>query len=158
MLLGSYASVNLHDPETYIASVVMLFSSYPLWAGEAAVRIAPIDAKYAPPSIGVLRPILEDQVRTHRYAKQWDRAADDQLKRLDPPRRERPSYDELKAKYGQNWGINNSEQQSTKSPEQCRDELIAQIGQEAFDAIPDRGFTSTEWQELRAPTNSEAAE
>ena len=46
-MLGSYPSLNLHDPESYMASIISLFCSYPLWAGERAVSKVPVQgARY----------------------------------------------------------------------------------------------------------------
>ncbi len=46
-MLGSYPSLNLHDPKTYISSVVSLFCCYPLWAGEKAVAKIQTTANHA---------------------------------------------------------------------------------------------------------------
>lgn len=63
------------------------------------------------PSIKQVTDALEDQVRILRDAKRWDEATKvkDQPAIAGPqpiPREQRPTYEELKAKYGPNWGIN----------------------------------------------------
>ena len=155
-MLGSYPSLNLHDPETYIAAICSLLTGYPLWAAERAVDKATIESKFIPPTPGILKPHLEDEVRTARYVEQWNRGAE--LQALPQP--PGPSAEERRAfiesrreKYGPDWVRPWRPQQQTR--EQAREALIAQIGQEAFDAIPDAGYKLDEWQKLRAPKTDE---
>jgi hypothetical protein len=152
-MLGSYPSVNLHDPQTYAAAMCELLVKYPIWAAESAVNRALTgeESKFVPPTLGVLRPLLEAEVRVCRYAAEWDKRADEQRKLLAaPPRASRLTYAELKAKYGPNWGISSGRPQPPTQAE-SRAALIAQIGEEAFDAIPDAGIRTDDWQKLRAP-------
>lgn len=137
-MLGSYPSLNLHDPETYIAAVCSLLLCYPLWAGEAAIRKGTIESKYIPPTPGILEPILEDEVRAARYVDEWDRGARAQLALPPPQREKRLTMAELKAKYGPTWGIK-SDRKAEPTREESRAALLAAIGQEAFDAIPEIG-------------------
>jgi hypothetical protein len=51
---------------------------------------------------------------------------------------------------GANWGINTGKPRPP-TREEAREVLIAQIGQEAFDALPDTGIRTDDWQKLRAP-------
>ena len=37
--LGSFPSLNLHDPEIYIADLCALLCGYPLWAGQRAIDV-----------------------------------------------------------------------------------------------------------------------
>jgi hypothetical protein len=158
-MLGSYPSLNLHDPETYIATICTLLTGYPLWAAEIAVDKATVESKYIPPTPGILKPHLEELVRTPRYLAQWDKDA--KLQALPPP--PGPSAEERRAfiasrreKYGPDWVRPWRPQQPTR--EQARDALIAQIGQEAFDATPDAGFTTDEWKKLQGPQITEGAD
>lgn len=157
-MLGSYPSLSLHDPETYMAGMVRLLLGYPGWAGDGAVKraIGSDECKFSPPTQGVLRPLLEDEVRVHRYAEDWNRGAA-QLALPPPPC---PSTDErqahiakLREKYGPTFGIASLRRQEPTQAE-ARAELVAAIGQEAFDAMPDAGY---DWKKLVAP-KVEAAE
>lgn len=158
-MLGSYPSVNLHDPETYISVICSLLTGYPLWAAENAIEKATMEAKFAPPTPGILKPHLEDAVRTARYVEQWNRGAE--LQALPPPsglsaEERRAFIESRREKYGLDWGIN-TDRSRPPTREEARQALIAEIGQEAFDAIPDAGYTTDEWQKLRAPKLSEQA-
>src|SRR6516225_1007606 len=104
-LLGGYPNFNLHDPEAYIATLCAILTGYPLWAGERGIQqVQRTTAKAWPPTAGQLREALEDQVKAHRYAAEW---REDAARMIEHRRdcSDRPTYEELKAKYGPNWGI-----------------------------------------------------
>jgi hypothetical protein len=151
-LLGSYPSLNLHDPETYITAVTALFRGYPFWAGESVVRKVTSESKFVP-TLAEIRPHLESEVRTHRYAQEWERSARQTLlegqKQLSGPKEPRPTLDEMRAKHGPNWGIKDPDKKPMPTREECRQQLIAQIGQAAFDAIPDAPTdTIGDWKKI----------
>lgn len=165
-LLGSFPSLSLHDPETYITAVTALFRGYPFWAGEAVVRKVASESKFVP-TLAEIRPHLEAEVRSYRYAQEWERGARQTLiegqKRISGPVTPRPTYDELKAKYGDNWGITNPDRPIQPTREEARQALIAQIGQEAFDALPDAPSKQIgDWKKISASMvkvdDAEAAE
>lgn len=156
-LLGSYPSVNLHDPETYVAAVVSLLTGYPYWAGETVVRKITASTQFVP-TLAEIRPALEEQVKVARYAAEWDRGAEQQLLPA-PPRPPKPTMEELKAKYGPNWGISNPDKARRPKP-LSPDELCAKYGvsREDFDALPNAKDYG-KWQKLNLPEpESEAAE
>ena len=103
--LKSFPTLNLASPEVYLLELAVLFAGYPWWAGAGAIEVAKDTFKF-PPTRAELRPLLEDQVR-------YVRRADEQLGKGDfsvltvQPRGKRPTYNELKEKYGDNWGIKN---------------------------------------------------
>ena len=68
-------------------------------------------------------------------AQRRARAAEDA--EMQDKRGRRPTMDELRAKHGPNWGIKDSGAKIQPTKEESRQALIAQIGQEAFDALPD---------------------
>ncbi len=82
-LLGSYPSLNLHDPETFMTELVVAFLKYPQWVGEQAV----VDAKRASPiyvpSVPLVEKSCEDAIVQTRqaftYAQQWERQTQLQL-------------------------------------------------------------------------------
>jgi hypothetical protein len=89
---------------------------------------------------------IEQLAAAQRQRAEEERAADEQRKR-------RPALDELRAKYGPNWGIATG-RKPPPTREQARTQLIAQVGQAAFDAMPEAGY---DWQKLKAPP-AQAAE
>jgi len=147
-MLGSYPSLSLHDPKSYIAAICSMLCSYPLWAGERAIGEAVVESKFAPPTPGILKPLLDGQVSTARYVNHWEKVAGDTVKQLDAPRAPRESMDELRARHGPNWGIATG-RKPVPTVEQARAELIANIGQAAFDALPDAGHDTETWQKLK---------
>ena len=83
-LLGSYPSVNLHDPEIYVADIASLLSSYPLWAGEMAIDRVKKTTKFIP-TVADLHPELESAVKPLRYAQQWEQRAHAQIEDRTTP-------------------------------------------------------------------------
>lgn len=153
-MLGSYPSLTLHDPETYISVICTLLLGYPLWAAERAMTAATIESKFAPPTPGILKPLLEGEVRTARYVEEWDQGAE-RLRALPPPPGPTPAERRAlmaakREKYGPGFGIDRKAKREP-TPASVRAEIIAQIGQEAFDAIPDAGISCGDWAKLRAP-------
>lgn len=143
--LGSFPSLNLHDPEIYIADLCALLCGYPLWAGEKAIEKVKELSEW-PATRAKIKPLLDDHVRLPKFAEEWDRnarlqIADTEALAIEGPKEQRLSYDELRAKYdgpnGEKWGISNPDYRPQKTRHQVREELIARFGQEAFDAIPD---------------------
>lgn len=140
-MLGCYPSLNLHDPKIYIANMVTLLSGYPLWAGEDAVTAVKRKTKFIPTE-AELHAELKDRTAAFRYAAEWESDAQSMIaahKALPAPVEHKLSYEELREKYdgpnGEKWGF--GELPST-TPQRAREALIAQIGQAAFDAIPDQ--------------------
>lgn len=142
-MLGAYPSLSLHDPKTYIANMVTLLCGYPLWAGEEAISAVKKKTRFIPTEAELYEE-LHERTTAARYAAEWERDAARMLEQRAlpaPPSAPKLSYDELRAKYdgpnGEKWGITNPDATKThKTPGQSQAELIAQIGQEAFDAIP----------------------
>lgn len=145
-LLGSYPVLNAHDPETYIANLVALFAGYPLWAGEQALGPIKSAAPEWPPAEGKARQILEDQVRTRRYSAEFERDATKQLEDRRNGRISRPTYDELKAMYGPNWGIGQDRKRGG-FPALTLDQVREKYGAERVDAVPDT--TDDGWKKLK---------
>lgn len=144
-MLGCYPSLSLHDPKTYMANLVTLLSGYPLWAGEQAVEAVKKTSKFIP-THAELYEELDDRTKPFRYAAEWERGAQqllDQRALPAPDAGPKPTYEELRAKYdgpnGEKWGISNPDRPwvARQTPAKARAELIAVIGQDAFDAIPD---------------------
>lgn len=144
-MLGSYPSLSLHDPKTYIANLVTLLSGYPLWAGERAINVVKRNSKFIPTEADIYQEIIEC-VKPVENLQKWERAVEKQIAERalpGPPPAKRLTYEELRAKYdgpnGEKWGIENPDfkLRKLKTPQQYKNELIAKIGKEAFDAIPD---------------------
>lgn len=143
--LGSFPSLNLHDPEVYVADLCTLLCNYPLWVGEKAIQKVKETIKF-PTTQAELKPLLDDHVRLPKYQQEWDRnarlqIADTEALAIEGPKVKRMTYEELRAKHdgpnGEPWGISNPDHKPRQSRQQIREALIAQVGQAAFDAIPD---------------------
>lgn len=142
--LGSFPSLNLHDPEIYIADLCQLLCGYPLWAGENSIEQVKNTIKF-PATRAEIKPLLDDHVRLPKYVAEWERNAQAQIADtrlfLEGPPWPKLSYEELRAKYdgpnGEPWGISNPDARPVVTRDKARTLLIGQVGQAAFDAIPD---------------------
>ena len=156
-LMGSYPSHTAVDPEIYISALVSLFTGYPLWAGEKAIKKVAETSEFLP-TIAKVKPILEDQVQALRSAARWEADAQAMQKRLAGPDFSEPAYrarmlERLQRLSSELRGASRStdlNKKPEKTVSEIRDELVQQVGQAAFDAIPD---APTHW-----PTAAEAAE
>lgn len=172
--LGGFPSLNLHDPEIYIADLCALLCGYPLWAGENAVDKIKDTNKF-PAVRAEIKPLLDESVRIPKFSQQWEAQARAQIAATaalaieGPAAAPKLTYDELREKYdgpnGEKWGIANPGERPVVTRAKARADLIAQIGQAAFDALPDLkppsgsiGAAAAKVAADVAPPHSEAAE
>jgi len=164
--LGSFPSLNLHDPEIYIADLCGLLCGYPLWAGERAIEKIKDTNKF-PATRAEIKPLLEDNVRIPKFAQEWESRANEQIadrSRLaieGPAPAPKLSYEELRAKYdgpnGEKWGLDDPGERPVLTRAKARSALIEKYGQAAFDAVPDAKVSMDKLGE-HAPPIEQAAE
>lgn len=109
LLLGCYRKGEANDPETYVAAITATLSRYPEEVITAVTHPAsglPVTLSWLPTVKDVkdacetaLYPIRQRELRDQRVTEQLA------LRDQDIPRNERPTFEELKAKYGDNWGL-----------------------------------------------------
>jgi hypothetical protein len=114
-LFGFYPRGAASDPEVFMTGVVQLLAAYPMTAVEAILSpLSGLPARHKfLPSISEIREALEDQVAVIRRRQQWEytrkRYAEiEPLPQLPKPAEQpepRPTLEDLRAKYGQNWGL-----------------------------------------------------
>jgi hypothetical protein len=122
-----------------MAGVVDLLSGYPEFVVARALDVRlgwPAKFKFCP-SIAEMREWLEAEMRPHRYAREWEAGAREQLLPA-PPAPPKPTMPELKARYGENWGLTPDERVN-KPKVYSLGELAAKYGvpREAVEAVPD---------------------
>lgn len=128
MLYSAYRTDQYADPEGFMASLGLVFSQYPddVIVYVTDPRTGVQRGKVFPPSIaeivGACDARLADKERMRRYMN-WGRNEPTPL--LEGPKNEdRPTYDDLKAKFGDNWGIGAEELQARKAtPAPTADQL-----------------------------------
>jgi hypothetical protein len=109
ILLGCYRTGDANDPETYVAAITAVLARYPeevITAVTHPVTGLPSSGKGWLPTIREVseacaaahEPIVQNELRLKRIKDQLEA-------RERAERGERLSFDELKAKYGPNWGI-----------------------------------------------------
>lgn len=153
LLFGQYRKGDANDPETYTASIAAILSDYP----EETIRYVTdprtgLAANPMPdpetgrvwtgmPNPGEVKRACENHDRPRRNAiareaQERKRIAEmAEMERIAQDRPNRLTYDELKAKYGPNWGLGDVEQK----PGETLDDFLKRhsITREQWDAIPD---------------------
>jgi hypothetical protein len=147
-LLAAFPNGSPANAKGYIGALAAVLGDYPK---SVALRCADIrrgvarETRFLPTVADIvafceretaeLRGIVdrEDHHATLARAQQERAEAED---RAAAVRKARPTYADLKAKYGPDWGITNPDRKPVQSPQDARNALIADIGQAAFDAIP----------------------
>src|SRR4051812_1523941 len=116
MLYSAYRTDQYADPDGFMASLGLVFSQYPNDVIEYVTdpRTGVQRGKVFPPSIAEIVSAcdtrLADNARLRRYMN-WGK--NDSAPLLEGPKNEdRPTYDDLKAKYGCDWGIGAEEKQA----------------------------------------------
>lgn len=94
------------DPQIFLAGVVELFCNYPHEIVERSVSpVFGMPAKFKfPPRLSEIKEFLDEKMGPIRREQARPKA----LPKPEVDRSQRPTYDELKAKYGPNWGIGNA--------------------------------------------------
>jgi hypothetical protein len=106
--MGYFPPSAVVDQKIFAAGLVELLSSYPEWLVNAVSNVRsglPAHFNFMP-SIAELRKFCEDL-----RAADYERRRRLEIQKLPPPmdRSNRPTYEELKARYGPNWGIGSME-------------------------------------------------
>jgi hypothetical protein len=141
-LCGFFPRTAASNEEIFLAGLVQLLSAYPEWALNQACDVhhgLPSLHKFLP-SIAEIREYLEALLaadRQHReLIERWTKPA---LRPPDPDRTTRSTYEALKTKHGEHWGVVNPDpmERGKQTAQQAEAKLRALIGDDAFDALPD---------------------
>jgi hypothetical protein len=129
LLLGCYRTGEANDPETYVAAVTAVLARYP----EQVITDVTHPVTGLPSKKGWLPTVKEVSDACAELAEPIARN-EERLKQIKAQlearemeaRGERPSLDELKAKYGKDWGLTSLEAPKSKpKPAPSWDEIIA---------------------------------
>lgn len=107
MLFSAYRTDQYTDPESYMASLGMVFEQYPdeVICYVTDPRTGIQRNKKWPPAISEIVTALDDRVAALKQKKKFENWGKNEPLMIDPPREDRMSLDELKAMYGENWGL-----------------------------------------------------
>ncbi|MGY3479513.1 hypothetical protein [Bradyrhizobium ottawaense] len=113
VLLGSYDGVEVHDPEVFVAAVIRIFRHFSTdvlrQVCDPSVGL-PVKLKWFPKLFEIKAECnaVSAEFAHRERLKNWGKS-------IAPPenREGRPTIDELKAKYGPNWGILQEEKLSS---------------------------------------------
>jgi hypothetical protein len=123
ILLGCYRTGDANDPETYVAAVTAVLSHYPeevITSVTHPVTGLPSKKGWLPTVKEVteacdaaVEPIVQNEARLKRIKDQLEAR-----ERME--RGEKPTLEQLKDKYGENWGL--SQPGNVKTPDQKAEE------------------------------------
>lgn len=111
ILLGCYPQSTAHDPKTYMMALAAVLCEYPAWVVERVsdprtgiarrIRFLPTVAELIADCEELLQPVRAERHRRAVIAQQLaERKAI-----AAPTRADRPTLEELKKRYGPNWGL-----------------------------------------------------
>jgi hypothetical protein len=159
-LFGFFPRSAASDPQVFMAGVVELLAGYPAWVADRILSPKhglPAHHTFLP-SIKEIRERCEDEFKAHRYAREFDQTSDALRLKYSAPQLEgpapppRPTYTELKARYGPKWGITDPNHEKRAAVYLSAAELRAKYGS-AFDLCPDQpeDFGLKRLKHLKAP-------
>lgn len=163
-MLGGFPSLNLHDPETYMATITAMLMGYSLKVGEQAIEKITATSKFVPAPAEV-KEALEECRPKPTYADIWNERAQIQLDERDeierqrllaPPRKTKEEfffdfYAEMEAR-GMHFKNRTVPHKETRAS--VMEKL--KITPEQFDAIPDAPKNPKYWDgEREAPVVGE---
>lgn len=159
-MLGGYPSLNLHDPETYIASVTALLCGFSWWVGERAIEKVSTESKFVPSKAEIAEAckhfapdpsIVHSKPLSVMIEEATSAAREEKARRLlEPPKQ---TIEELRAEMRERGFP-----MGGKAPHrETADSVKAKLGlsDEQWDAIPDAP-PAGQWQAL-VDAASEAA-
>ena len=112
-MLSAYPFVRAHDEAGYVAGLVQAVLAYPLSIAQRCadpVHGAPRDYERPPVPSQLIAWFERETNRLETEKRRADRLNDvhklrSEARRLEDARKQRPTIAELKAKYGENWGL-----------------------------------------------------
>lgn len=119
MIFSAYRTDQYPDPDGYMVSLGAVLEQYPddvvLYVSDPRTGIQR-DSKW-PPTINEIVTALDSRASDLKWKKRFENWGQNESLMIEPPREERLSLDELKAKYGENWGLTSLNSKTTTQDE-----------------------------------------
>lgn len=140
-LMSCYRPSDVNDPEVYIQAVSAVLGMYPKNVVVAVVDPRcglPARLKWLP-TVAEVKESCEVEMRPIYRQREWDRQSEERRNRISSTTHERPSFNELKDRYGPNWGLKTTDDLWKPPPleKMCAD---AGVTVEEFEAINDEAL------------------
>jgi len=130
LLFGSFRTGNANDPDTYVAAVTAVLARY---SEEIITEVThPVfglakQTDWLPTVKEVYEACEKAAEPMYRRQREAKLIADTLAARAEPPRENRPTREEMQAKYGENWGLTSLDEKpkgsTFKAP--TKEELVA---------------------------------
>lgn len=150
-MIRGYANRGSAD-KGYIGAIAELLCQYPRTVARDCadpLRGVVTTTSYMPTSADIVK-WCEPKSSVMRGRVEWEERAERQLQERrefeQKQHNRKETYDELKARYGENWGINNPDRKPKPTREQVLQALYDNYGREKVDAVPDAGPDA--WRKL----------
>lgn len=155
-LVGCYRTGEASDPDTYFRALAALLGSYPTEVIHAVVDPRcgiPAQSQWLP-TLAEVKAACEREMEPVYREREYQRRRSDLARALPPPPSgDRPTIDQLKAQYGECWGIKQDDDgprfgkkwEPPSLEKMCAD---AGIAPDEFEAI---NAEAVKWEKLRAP-------
>lgn len=139
VLLGCYRTGDANDPEIYVRSVAAVLSEYPVEVMKAVCdpRFGlPAKSKWLP-TIFEIKDACEAAMAPYDRRQREAAAEEERRLMLSAPPVDRPTYEEMKAKHGENWGIRDPKGDRQRVAARTLDDLCREAGiaREDFELI-----------------------
>jgi hypothetical protein len=131
LLLGCYRTGDANDPETYVAAITAILARYPEEVITTVTHPAtglpskkswlPTVKEVTDACVEAYEPIVQNELRLKRIREQMEA-------REREYRGEKPTMDQLKSRFGENWGLNRLE--NDKTPDEKSEENLAALERE----------------------------
>lgn len=141
LFFGSFRKADADDPETFTAGCLRLFTAYP----PAAVRHVVDPVTGLPgrsewlPTMKAIKEALDGWAAEEKRAREFEarlQAAEQQIadrKAWQEKQKTKPTLEEMKAKYGDNWGLKSASPESQESKAK-RTVAMQEANRAAFEA------------------------
>src|ERR1044072_8982619 len=142
ILLGCYRTGDANDPDIYVRSVAAVLSEYPLEVMKAVCdpRFGlPAKSKWLP-TIFEIKDACEAAMAPIDRRRREEQAAEERRLMVSAPLVPRPTYEQMKDKHGENWGIRDPKGDKQSVAARTLDDLCREVGipREDFEAINDK--------------------
>lgn len=119
ILFSAYRNDQYSDPEGYVASLGMVLEQYPndviVYVTDPRTGVQR-DLKW-PPTIAEIVDACDKRMQEKAKLERFQNWGRSNAPLLEAPREDRPTLDELKAKFGENWGLEPA--QPKRAPEKA---------------------------------------
>ena len=125
ILLGSFPTRKVQDPEVYVRQVTALLADYPAFVVRQIIdpKAGIVSRQKFLPTLAELRDFAEGLVSGPRRDREREASIIRQIERRDEPAEPKPTMAELKETYGNDWGIHRDADEAVQKHQRWRADM-----------------------------------